>query len=79
MNWFIWPWRSRYQVSRSKPNPWRHGGRQGKKRPTVNEFQFPKNAFAYRKLQREGWRSCYPIDHWLRRTWLKVVGIQEQL
>lgn len=69
-----WPWDTRYQVSRKKPNPWRHGGRRGvKRKPTLDEFRFVQNVREYRNLCREGWNTCYPRGHWLRETWLRLV------
>ena len=73
----IWAWHSRYQVCREKPNPWRHGGRRGKKRPFVTVHAVPRSVFAYRALRKNGWRSSRPPRSWLR-AWLCFceIGLQ---
>lgn len=68
-----WAWNSRYQVSRSKPNPWRHGGRRGRKQPIIHEFRFPTNVIEYRRLCHASWKTCHTRGEFLRETWLRLV------
>lgn len=51
----VWRFNNRYNLYRSKPNPWRHGGRRGKKKPTISEYKQASSYREYRTLQAEGW------------------------